>query len=73
MAGRNDRVITDDLQALVRAMETQTSGAAEYQGLDRFQRNNPPAFGGGYDPEGTETWLKEIRKIFRMMQCLDEQ
>ena len=73
MAGRNDRAIADALQALARAIETQTGGAAEYQGLDRFQRNNPPAFRGGYDPEGAENWLKEIRKIFRVMQCPDEQ
>ena len=72
MARRNDGVIVDALQALARAMETQIGGAAEYQGLDRFQRNNPPAFRGGYDPEGTETWLKEIRKIFRIMQCPDK-
>jgi len=27
-------------------------GATEYQGLDRFQRNNPPAFNKGYNPNG---------------------
>ena len=67
MAGRNDRAIADTLQALARVMETQMGGAAEYQGLDRFQWNNPPAFRGGYDSEGAEIWLKEIRKIFRVM------
>ena len=64
MAGKNDRAIADALQALANAMENQAGGNAEYHGLDRFQRNNPPTFRGGYDPEGAETWLKEIRKIF---------
>ena len=73
MAGRNDRAIADALQALANAMENQAGGNAEYHGLDRFQRNNPPTFRGGYDLEGAETWLKEIRKIFRVMQCLEEQ
>ena len=73
MAGRNDRAIADALQALANAMENQTGGNAEYHGLDRFQRNNPPTFRGGYDPEGAETWLKEMRKIFRVMQCPEEQ
>lgn len=63
MAGRNDRAIADAFQALARAMKTQTGGATEYHGLDRFQRNNPPTFRGGYDPDGAENWLREIRKI----------
>ena len=64
MAGRNDRAIADALQALANAIENQAGGNAEYQGLDQFQRNNPLAFRGGYDPNGAENWLKEIRKIF---------
>ena len=54
MAGRNDRAIADALQALANAMENQAGGNAEYHGLDRFQRNNPPTFRGGYDPERAE-------------------
>ena len=41
----NDRAITDALQALAQDMGNQNkgeaAGAIEYQGLDRFQRNNP--------------------------------
>ncbi|XP_028236628.1 uncharacterized protein LOC114415960 [Glycine soja] len=48
-------------------------GATMYHGLDRFQRNNPPTFKGGYDPEGAEAWLREIEKIFRVMECQDHQ
>ena len=48
MAGRNDHAITDALQALARAIGNPNRGeaarAVEYQGMDRFQRNNPPAF-----------------------------
>ena len=73
MAGRNDRAIADALQALAIAIKTQTGGVVEYQGLDRFQRNNLPAFHGGYDLKGAENWLKEFRKIFRVMQCPDKQ
>ena len=72
MAGRNDRAIADALQALANAMENQAGGNAEYHGLDWFQRNNPPTFRGGYDLEGAEIWLKEIKKIFRVMQCPEE-
>ncbi|XP_028236588.1 uncharacterized protein LOC114415925 [Glycine soja] len=48
-------------------------GATMYHGLDRFQRNNSPIFKGGYDPEGAEAWLREIEKIFRVMECQDHQ
>ena len=48
MARRNDRAIADALQALAQAIGNpnrgEAAGAVEYQGLDHFQRNNPPAF-----------------------------
>ena len=50
MAGRNDRAIANALQALAQAVGNpnrgEAGGAAEYQGLDRFQRNNPHSFNG---------------------------
>ena len=56
MAGRNDHAIDDALQALAQAIgnpnKGEAAGATEYQGLDRFQRNNPPSFNGGYNPDG---------------------
>ena len=56
MAGWNDHAIVDALQALAQAIGNPNRGeatrAVEYQGLDRFQRNNPPAFNGGYNPDG---------------------
>jgi len=56
MAGRNDRAIADALQALAQAIGNPNRGKAggvvEYQGLDRFQRSNPPSFNGGYNPDG---------------------
>ena len=68
MTGRNDRVITDALQALAQAIGNpnrgEAGGAVECQGLDRFQRNNPPSFNGGYNPDGAQTWIREIEKIF---------
>ena len=56
MVGRNDRAIADALQALALAIGNPNRGeagrAVEYQGLDRFQRNNPSSFTGGYNPDG---------------------
>ncbi|XP_028226594.1 uncharacterized protein LOC114407588 [Glycine soja] len=77
MAGRNkrERLLTEALNNLVQVMANQGGGggATMYHGLDRFQRNNPPTFKGGYDPEVAEAWLRQIEKIFRVMECLDHQ
>ena len=58
MAGRNDHAIADALQALAQAIgypnRGEAGGAIEYQGLDCFQRNNPPSFNGGYNPDGAQ-------------------
>ena len=77
MAGRNEqtRLFTEALQTLAQAIGNQGGGggAVAYHGLDRFQRNDPPSFKGGYDPEGAEEWLWEIEKIFRVIECQDHQ
>jgi len=66
MAGRNNRAIADALQALAQAIGNpnwgEAGGAVEYQGLDHFQRNNPPSFNGGYNPDGAQNWIREIEK-----------
>ena len=35
--------------------------------LETFERNHPPIFKGRYDPDGAQTWLKKIERIFRVM------
>jgi hypothetical protein len=41
--------------------------------LETFLRNQPPTFKGRYDLDGARTWLKEVERIFRVMQCNDVQ
>ena len=45
----------------------------ESRTLGTFQRENPPTFKGRYDPDGAQTWLKEIERIFRVMDCSEVQ
>ncbi|MCI66522.1 putative Ty3/Gypsy polyprotein/retrotransposon [Trifolium medium] len=33
--------------------------------------NKPPIFKGGYDPDGAQTWLEGIERIFGAMRCLE--
>ena len=77
MAGRNYHAIANALQTLAQAIgnpnRREAGGAVEYQELDRFQRNNPSSFNGGYNPGGAQNWIREIEKIFRVMACLERQ
>ncbi|XP_058759620.1 uncharacterized protein LOC131632922 [Vicia villosa] len=75
MAGRNDAAITAALEAMAQAMENQpnTDENAASKSLATFQRENPPVIKGTYDPDGALTWLKEIEKIFRVMDCTPAQ
>ncbi|XP_050897099.1 uncharacterized protein LOC127103906 [Lathyrus oleraceus] len=47
--------------------------ADEFRALGKFQRNNPPSFGGVYEPDKAQECLKAIEKIFRVMNCSDAQ
>jgi len=41
--------------------------------LETFLRNHPRTFKGRYDPDGAQLWLKEVERIFRVIQCNDVQ
>ena len=71
MAGRNDVAIAAALEAMAHAMENQpnTGGDAGSRSLATFQRENPPVFKGKHDPDRALEWLKEIERIFRVMDC----
>ncbi|KEH15948.1 hypothetical protein MTR_0420s0020 [Medicago truncatula] len=73
MDGRNDAAIAAALEAVAQAVGHQPNenvGAnAEVRMLETFLRNHPPTFKGRYDPDGAQTWLKEIQRVFHVMQC----
>jgi len=77
MAGRNDAAIAAALQAMAQAVVQQPNVGAGANGevrmLETFMRNHPPTFKGRYDPDGAQTWLKEVERIFRVMQCSEVQ
>lgn len=77
MAGRNDAAIAAALEAVAQAVgQHPNAGAganADVRMLETFLRNHPPTFKGRYDPDGAQTWLKEVERIFRVMQCTDDQ
>jgi len=43
----------------------------ENQGLETFHRNNPQKFKGDFNPDGAQSWIAEIEKIFMAMSCVD--
>ncbi|KEH26274.1 hypothetical protein MTR_6g049100 [Medicago truncatula] len=48
-------------------------GEAEEMRLDRFLRNNPPTLKGRFDPEGAQTWVQGMERIFRAMVTGNDQ
>ncbi|KEH16487.1 hypothetical protein MTR_0169s0060 [Medicago truncatula] len=70
MAGRNDTAIAAALEAVEHQPNVNVGANAEVRMLENFMRNHPPTFKGRYDPDGAQTWLKEIERVFRVMQLL---
>ena len=62
MAGSNDAVIAAALQAMAQDVGQQPNagGSEGVRMLETFLRNHPPTFNGRYDPDGAQTWLKEV-------------
>jgi len=81
MAARNDAAIAAALEVVAQVVGQQPNanvganvGAnAEVKMLETFLRNHPLTFKGRYDPDGAQTWLKEIERIFRVIQCNEVQ
>jgi len=76
MAGRNDAAIAAALEAVAQAIAQQPNVGAdndEVRMLETFLTNHPPTFKGRYNPDGAQKWLKEVERIFRVMQCSEVQ
>ena len=71
MDGRNDAALAATLEAMAHAMENHPNadGNAGSHSLVTFQRDNPPTFNGKYDPGGALYLLKEIERIFHVIDC----
>ncbi|KAK2436271.1 hypothetical protein QL285_021273 [Trifolium repens] len=41
--------------------------------LERFLKNQPTTFAGGFNPEGAQKWIEDIERIFAAMGCTEEQ
>lgn len=70
-ARRNDEALAAAMQAMAQAFQNPPNADENVgsRSLATFQRENPPNFLGRYDPEGALAWLKEIERIFRVMDC----
>ncbi|KEH16748.1 Ty3/Gypsy polyprotein/retrotransposon, putative [Medicago truncatula] len=75
MAGRNDAAIAAALEAVAQAVGQQPNAGGNngVRMLETFLRNQSPTLKGRYDPDGAQTWLKEVERIFRVMQCSEVQ
>ncbi|MCI37811.1 hypothetical protein A2U01_0059037, partial [Trifolium medium] len=81
-AQRTNAHIAQTLAAMARMMvhnvvdrvaQTTRMGGEEELILERFMKNNPPIFTGGYDPKGAQKWIEGVEIIFDAMRCSEEQ
>src|SRR3954465_5957451 len=72
--GRNDDAIAEALGMIAGVLGGNANGAAigADKQLNSFQRNNPPLFKGTNNTEGAQKWLKEIERIFRVIDCVED-
>ena len=40
--------------------------------MERFKRMDPPSFKGESQPLLAESWIREIKKIFRAIRCVED-
>ena len=75
MAGRKDVALAIALQSMAQAMQNQLNADenAGSRSLATFQRENLPTFKRKYVPDGALDLLKEIERIFRVMDCTPAQ
>ena len=69
------RNMQQTLQNLTQAIMQATQGGDNYGAGDlhwNFRSMDPPRFEGSTDPDVAEHWVKEIERIFRVMQCADQ-
>ena len=73
MAGRNDAALPAAMQAMAQVVQNQQNAGGNEGSriLETFQRNHPPTFKGKHEPDEAHVWLKEIERIFRLMECTD--
>ena len=69
MAGRNDAALAATMLVMAQAVRSTPNAG----GNEEFRKNKPPIFKGRYNPDGAQIWLKEIERIFRVMDCAEEQ
>jgi len=74
MAGRGNAGVTDAINRLITAMAQECQDRVPpandaLRRLNLFKKQNSPRFKGGYDPEGVQTWLCKLEKIFCALQC----
>ncbi|MCI75287.1 cellular nucleic acid-binding protein, partial [Trifolium medium] len=67
-AARTNAQIAEALAALTNivARDHQPGSDVEVR-LERFMKQKPPTFIGGYNPDGAYKWLEELETIFEAM------
>jgi len=72
-AARTNAQIAEALAALTNIVVRDHQPGREVEmRLERFMKQKPPTFTGGYNPDGAHKWLEELEIIFEAMDCSEE-
>ncbi|CAJ2651825.1 unnamed protein product [Trifolium pratense] len=72
-AARTNAQIAEALAALTNIVVRDHQPGREVEmRLERFMKQKPPTFTGGYNPDGAYKWLEELEIIFEAMDCSEE-
>ncbi|KAJ4702887.1 Cellular nucleic acid-binding protein [Melia azedarach] len=75
----SNTIIQNFVQAITNAMEQrpQTSNGSASSNtmrvVEQFRKLQPPFFEGSINPLVAEEWVRELEKIFRLIDCTDQQ
>jgi len=82
VVGRDNAAIAKALVAMAQVLAQSNKqvanghhdhGEAGERRQDRFMRNNPSTFKGRFDPDGAQTWIQGVDRIFRAIVTNDDQ
>jgi len=65
--------MVDAMQTLAVAQPRTAIAPVRVSTMEDFLRHKPAEFNGKVSPDATDAWLRKCEKIFKVMNCPDEQ
>jgi hypothetical protein len=67
------QTIIQAIGSLTEVVQHQVGATNPMSALEKFRKLDPPSFKGSKDPLEADNWLKELDRLFKVMNVRDEQ